>query len=214
MRVLILVFVCLGICINGAEAQLKSLTIDDTNDSKLRPKQPGEYGWIPKKDAYFYFEKDKMAWQIVDLPSKKEHLLFVDSMIKDLKRGRLDTFSSTPSLTWISLDTVQFKVNNKLYSYNINKRSIQEVNQWEPEAENMEFSKMNDLAYTKSGNIYLKLRDSKTAQVLTDGDGYQVVFGEAVHRNEFGINKGLFWNDNGDKLAFYRMDQSQVADYP
>ena len=90
MRVLILVFVCLGICINGAEAQLKSLTIDDTNDSKLRPKQPGEYGWIPKKDAYFYFEKDKMAWQIFDLPSKKEHLLFVDSMIKDLKRGSLD----------------------------------------------------------------------------------------------------------------------------
>ena len=214
MRVLILVFVCLGICINGAEAQLKSLTIDDTNDSKLRPKQPGEYGWIPKKDAYFYFEKDKMAWQIFDLPSKKEHLLFVDSMINDLKRGGLDTFSSTPSLTWISMDTVQFKVNNKIYAYNINKRAVQEVNQWEPEAENMEFSKMNDLAYTKSGNIYLKLRDSKTAQVLTDGDGYQVVFGEAVHRNEFGINKGLFWNDNGDKLAFYRMDQSQVADYP
>ena len=41
-----------------------------------------------------------------------------------------------------------------------------------------------------------------------------VVFGQSVHRNEFGIDGGLFWSPSGHKLAFYRMDQSMVQSYP
>ena len=40
------------------------------------------------------------------------------------------------------------------------------------------------------------------------------MYGQSVHRNEFGINKGLFWSNDGQSLAFYRMDQSMVTDYP
>ena len=46
------------------------------------------------------------------------------------------------------------------------------------------------------------------------GDGYNIVLGESVHRNEFGIDGGLFWSPKENKLAFYRMDQSMVVDYP
>lgn len=60
----------------------------------------------------------------------------------------------------------------------------------------------------KDGNL---LVDSK---LVERGDGYNVVLGESVHRNEFGINGGLFWSPKQSKLAFYRMDQSMVVDYP
>ena len=46
------------------------------------------------------------------------------------------------------------------------------------------------------------------------GDGNNIVLGESVHRNEFGIDGGLFWSPKESKLAFYRMDQSMVVDYP
>ena len=46
------------------------------------------------------------------------------------------------------------------------------------------------------------------------GDGYNIVLGESVHRNEFGIEGGLFWSPEQSRLAFYRMDQSMVVDYP
>ena len=36
----------------------------------------------------------------------------------------------------------------------------------------------------------------------------------SVHRNEFGIDGGLFWSPKASRLAFYRMDQSMVVDYP
>ncbi len=41
-----------------------------------------------------------------------------------------------------------------------------------------------------------------------------VVNGESVHRNEFGIHKGIFWSPQGNKLAFYRMDERMVTEYP
>ncbi len=41
-----------------------------------------------------------------------------------------------------------------------------------------------------------------------------VVWGQSVHRNEFGINGGLFWSPEGHQLAFYCMNQSMVGQYP
>ncbi len=41
-----------------------------------------------------------------------------------------------------------------------------------------------------------------------------IMYGESVHRNEFGIDRGLFWSKDNRKLAFYRMDESMVQSYP
>lgn len=65
-----------------------------------------------------------------------------------------------------------------------------------------------DRVEKKDGNLYV---DGK---LVERGDGYNVVLGESVHRNEFGINGGLFWSPKQSRLAFYRMDQSMVVDYP
>jgi len=40
-----------------------------------------------------------------------------------------------------------------------------------------------------------------------NGSGY-------THRQEFGIDNGLWWSPNGKLLAFYRKDETMVADYP
>ena len=63
-------------------------------------------------------------------------------------------------------------------------------------------------AELREGSLYV---DNK---LVEKGDGKDIVLGESVHRNEFGINGGLFWSKRGNKLAFYRMDQSMVEDYP
>ena len=41
-----------------------------------------------------------------------------------------------------------------------------------------------------------------------------VVYGQTVHRNEWGIDGGTFWSESGRLLAFYRMDESMVGQYP
>jgi ssDNA-binding replication factor A large subunit len=61
--------------------------------------------------------------------------------------------------------------------------------------------------------LYVTLADGTKRQLTTDGSR-EIVYGEAVHRNEFGIEEGIFWSPDKQKVAFYRMDQSMVTDYP
>ena len=68
-------------------------------------------------------------------------------------------------------------------------------------------------AYVKGWNLYVRTADGKNLQVSTDGTR-ELQYGLSVHRDEFGIRKGTFWSPKGHLLAFYRMDQSMVTDYP
>ena len=61
--------------------------------------------------------------------------------------------------------------------------------------------------------LYVVDGEGKKHQLSTDGSR-EIVYGQSVHRNEFGITKGTFWSPDGQRLAFYRMDQSMVQDYP
>ena len=69
------------------------------------------------------------------------------------------------------------------------------------------------LAYVDGWQLYVERAGSKPVKLTTDGSR-QIVYGQSVHRDEFGITGGLFWSPDGQKLAFYRMDQSMVTDYP
>lgn len=65
----------------------------------------------------------------------------------------------------------------------------------------------NSVAYTIGNNLYVNGK-----AVTNEPDG--IVCGQSVHRNEFGINKGTFWSPSGNLLAFYRMDETMVSQYP
>ena len=69
------------------------------------------------------------------------------------------------------------------------------------------------VAYVKNNQLYVRTSDDMEHQLTTDGSR-EIVYGQSVHRNEFGITKGTFWSPDGMQLAFYRMDQSMVTDYP
>ena len=69
------------------------------------------------------------------------------------------------------------------------------------------------VAFLKDDNLWVAAADGKEYQLSADGSR-EIVYGQSVHRDEFGIYKGTFWADDGQQLAFYRMDQSMVEDYP
>ena len=71
----------------------------------------------------------------------------------------------------------------------------------------------NAAAFLRDNNLWVRYADGHDVQLSKDGSR-EIVYGQSVHRDEFGITKGTFWSNDGKKLAFYRMDQSMVADYP
>lgn len=70
-----------------------------------------------------------------------------------------------------------------------------------------------NLAFVKTHNLYVTTAEGNTLTVSNDGS-LDIEYGKSVHRDEFGISKGTFWSPNGQKLAFYRMDQTRVSSYP
>ena len=78
----------------------------------------------------------------------------------------------------------------------------------------LEFCKASGaVAFLRDKNLYVATADGTEHQLSADGSR-EIVYGQSVHRDEFGIYKGTFWSPDGQQLAFYRMDQSMVADYP
>ena len=115
---------------------------------------------------------------------------------------------------------------NKTYTIDFKKhRLISEIDFQEDESLLEANMQKNAFAYLKGSNLYVrafqaansqtmtKEKKSHDFQLTTDGSR-EIVYGKSVHRDEFGITKGTFWSPNGERLAFYRMDQSMVTDYP
>ncbi len=67
-------------------------------------------------------------------------------------------------------------------------------------------------AFTAKNNLFVN-RNGKTIAVTNEANE-NIISGQAVHRNEFGIDTGIFPAPNSESVAFYKMDQTMVADYP
>lgn len=83
------------------------------------------------------------------------------------------------------------------------------------------FSALNNVAVMRSEKgvlTYVRgatpLLSEPIYKPIAQNVGDEVVYGEAVHQREFGIEKGVFISPNGKRVAFYRMDQSMVEPYP
>ena len=66
------------------------------------------------------------------------------------------------------------------------------------------------MVYTLEYDVYVKTSEEAEPLRVTNDGSRLLVYGESVHRNEFGISTGIFLAPQKDKVAFYRMDQSMV----
>ena len=149
----------------------------------------------------------------VSLKNGKEKVFFTRAQVNKWMGG--DTVRSLMGITFpytdqplVALGTVgkvqmvDFKAKKQVWSQN---RGEEQAAEWSKES--------RAVAFVKGDNLYVTDGAGQTRQLTTDGSR-DIVYGQAVHRNEFGIMGGLFWNPAGTRLAFYRMDQSMVTDYP
>lgn len=68
-------------------------------------------------------------------------------------------------------------------------------------------------AFNRGNGLYIKDKAGKITAVAEDSDR-NIVYGQIVSRNEFGIDKGIFWSPDSTRLAFYRKDESRVTTFP
>ena len=146
-------------------------------------------------------------------PGKAKSCLTLSQLNKVLQSAGIDALSYMPSIKAINGKEISFNAAGKVLQYNFAKRTLTTIADYP--TENVAHSDMDEhshrTAYTVNNNLYIYDKGSVFSIESADQD---IVYGQSVHRNEFGIEKGTFWSPKGNLLAFYRMDQSMVTDYP
>ena len=160
--------------------------------------------------------QDKDGCYLVNKANGKETKLFgindINQAIgntKDIKVGTLNNVT----FPFAGKSIVIITEGNKTYTIDFKKRKLVSELDFEDGENLLEANAQHTaFAFLKGSNLYVR-KANKDTQLSTDGSR-EIVYGQSVHRDEFGISKGTFWSPNGEKLAFYRMDQSMVTDYP
>ena len=211
----------------------KAFTLEDvipggSNYFNLVPENISGLGWWG--DTCIQAGVDKV--KTIDVKNGKEKILFtlneVNETIKNGDKPYKLTHELKPlhslmavQLPWADKTIALFRQSNYMMWYDFAEKKIIKLAYLNDKAANFDFCKENGLmAYTVGSNLHVAEQgdfDKQVSPSLVAGkeEGETgVLYGQSVHRNEFGIMKGTFWSPKGTYLAFYRMDQSMVTDYP
>lgn len=200
-------------------AQDRLLTVDDVilNSFRYSPVNLRQLSWVPDTDNYVYSEGngDQSVLVIVSAKSdKKDTLLSIKELNGKLEAENQKKLNALGQIKWLSSSTIQFWNSDNLFTYDTKFKKINKINTLPEQAENQAVAPNNKfVAYTIANNLFVNLDESKKIAITTETDS-NIVCGQAVHRNEFGINEGIFWSPNSNYIAYYRMDQTMVTDYP
>ncbi len=198
-------------------AQNKLFTLEEAvlKQRALAPKSLTQLSWIPNSTNYVYVENGVLT--ITNAATEKVigKVALVDINKELAKLKSVDTLPNFFGIDWDNSNVLIAKTNNQQFYYDLTANKIieQRSNLFTDATENTdEEPTQKSKAYTLKNNLFVQA-NSKITQVTKD-ENENIVNGKSVHREEFGIFKGTFWSPKGTFLAFYRMDQTMVKDYP
>lgn len=201
-------------------AQTNKITLEGAvlrQRTTLAPKRLPQLQWVPGTSMYSFISNTANGDVLVRsgaTDGKSADILSLTALNVALKQAKADTTDKFPMVKWESAVRVTFDASGKSWAWDVGSKKLSEVkaNELPEKAEKEEEGPGGQRAWVVENNIWVEAGGQRK-QITTDGK-YELVYGKSVHREEFGIEKGLFWSGNGAKLAFYRMDQSMVTDYP
>ncbi|MBT9394272.1 DPP IV N-terminal domain-containing protein [Hymenobacter sp. NST-14] len=200
--------------------QPRPLTMADAFlNRSLQPENLRQLTWIPgSQDEYSYLRttggQDEVVRGTAGGPLRAVFTL--GELNQALQAAGAPAVKATafPTLTWADAQTALLTRLSKVYRVDAASKQATALFGYDPAAENVDLDPTHArVAYTKAQNLYVSMAGRENEAVTTETNP-GIVNGQAAHRSEFGITKGTFWGPTGAKLAFYRMDQTMVTDYP
>lgn len=204
--------------VNSAIAQDKLLTIQEAvlkGRTTLAPKRLQALNFISGTTKFSYIDNNVV--KVGDnTTGKTQDILSIKDLNSVLKSASKDTLAALTAITWKNANQFYFSNKKGELIYSIDKKTISETDKKAEKTDLEAYLKepvTGAYSYCKDNNLYVSV-NGKDVQVTSDGS-YEIVYnGHNVHQNEFGIDGKNFWSPKGNYLAFYRMDQSPVTDYP
>jgi len=199
----------------SAWAQTQKFTMAEAVNglrSNLAVKNISQFSW--SGDGKSYIQAVKGGYLITDLKTNKQDtLVSLTQLNKNITENKFKAvpqikftsntkgyFNAEGKMIWVEKSGSDWKIKNKVEI----DRDASDVKVF-GDQETFAFTVKNNLFVSKNGKIVAVTND--TNENILNG-------ASNVHRNEFGIDTGIFPAPNSESVAFYRMDQTMVADYP
>lgn len=213
--------VCLlvaGVCLSLNSPAQKNFTITEATNglgTTLAVQGLKQASWRPGTNTFYQVEKvgDNEVWTATEYPGGEVTEVLTVSQVN---KGTGMNLKSMPGFNWLDKDHLYIMDGKKMVLGTID--SDGDIN-WKPwytqpeKAQNVSIDSRRNIAYTVDNNLHMVTSSGRVIKV-TNSSNKDIVSGQAVHRNEFGIEKGIFQSPKGNYLAFYSMNQTMVNDYP
>lgn len=220
MKKYILSFLLVG-CVSFAQ----NLTIEETvtGARKYAPTSLTAVQWRKDSKSVTYLSSDftnlmersaTSGWAVTTLATKSEFEAALKEALPT-EEFVLRTFPFT--IDWKNNNTFQTEIASKTNQYQvtydvITKKIISKIG-YALEGSQARFASNSNVAWLKDNNIRIT-SNNKTIEVTNDENQSIVNGSDYVHRQEFGIDRGMWWNASATQLAYYRKDETMVGNYP
>lgn len=219
---LLLISICL---ISHVFAQNKTISLEDIwikrvfqpeSMESVIPMNDGEHYCVFENDSIFNLYEYKTANKTGEIvlasrfiPEGESEAISVDDF----------TFSNDENKILISTNTQYIYRHSSISEYYIWDRLTSKLIKLSSGANQRlaEFSPDgNKVAFVRENNLFIKdLVSGKESQLTTDGLLNNIINGTTdwVYEEEFGFTKAFFWSPDGNKIAYYRFDESKVKQF-
>lgn len=209
----------------GSISFAQKLTIEETvmGPRKYAPTSLTAQQWRKDSKSITYMSTDfsslleKSAangWKESTLATKAEFEAALKSKFPN-EEFVLRTFPF--AIEWKTATTFETEIASKTKNYkvvyNVTSKQITSEIGYSNEGAQAKFASNNNVAWLKDNNIRIT-SNNKTIEVTNDENPAIVNGSDYVHRQEFGIDRGMWWNASGTQLAYYRKDETMVGNYP
>jgi dipeptidyl-peptidase-4 len=196
-------------------AQKKDLSMEDAVVGMWRQYYP-EYRrnmqWHGDSKHITYIAAEGLMQESI-ASDKSKCILTLENLNEILDAAEIPSANHFPSVKWIDSDIISLNTNNNYVEINLKNKAVIKQIKLPEAADNTEIAPDKQaIAFTTGKN--LAYANSETLNQVTNHRDQNLTAGQTIARNEFGIDKGIFWSPDSKKMAYYLKDESMVTDYP
>ncbi|MDR1339591.1 MAG: S9 family peptidase [Prevotellaceae bacterium] len=208
MKKIILALITVFFITVNTTAQDKIFTMEEAVlGYHLRPESK-YFAWQGDTDNYTYTEEKNLVSE--DVKGMKKTLIKL-AELNSILNSSLENF---PSYSWMDENILKINYKGKEYRVDIPSKTLVKTVSFPEGVENLTYTKTGKLYAYTVGNNLLYMNEQGDSFTVTDDRDKNIVNGQTVSREEFGIYGGIFWSPDGKKLAFYRKNETQVETFP
>lgn len=198
----------------SAYSQINTIDLKAVFKGKYRLETYNYTNWKPNSDQFAYVDsKNNTEITLFDAKTgKKTVLVTIKDLVSLFPKKHI---TEIPSFKWIDEKTLYFPRIQALLHLTEDGFTGDTIPFFDGEIISSDILARLFVIKENDGHVFVLSGKNNFEKILLCPDtGNNIVFGESVHRSEWGIQEGQYLSPRANYIAFYRMDESMVEDYP